>query len=198
MGELTNRVKTVRIEAERAVQIMLDAAEIIDNADVSALHDALSETIKQRDELRVCKANQHSVICELSKELDVARDQSKQFTGQLAFLCGEHDRWVAKYQAAMRENAPLKAQVQNLQEFNDNQRKQLESLQKECAAIHMCVVADSRTKLYDAMESYSSVFGELPFLLKAVAVAAEKSFDSKDAAEKYASRIRAALHELEF
>lgn len=152
MGELTNRVKTVRIEAERAVQIMLDAAEIIDNADVSALHDALSETIKQRD------------------------------------------RWVVKYQAAMRENAPLKAQVQNLQEFNDNQRKQLESLQKEMAAIHMCVVADSRTKLYDAMESYSSVFGELPFLLKAVAVAAEKSFDSKDAAEKYASRIRATLH----
>lgn len=196
MGELTNRVKMVRIEAERAVQIMLDVAEIIDNANVSALHDALSETIKQRDELRVCKANQHSVICELSKELDVARDQNKQLAGQLAFLCGERDCWVVKYQAAMRENAPLKAQVQNLQEFNDNQRKQLESLQNEMAAIHMCVVADSRTKLDDAMAQYCKR-GDEPFLLKAVYAAMSKSFDSKYAAERCASRIRAARHELE-
>lgn len=173
MGELTNRVKTVRIEAERAVQIMLDAAAIIDNADVSALHDALSETIKQRDELR-SKVNQ--------------------LEGNVAFLCGEHDRWVAKYQAAMRENAPLKAQVQNLQEFNDNQRKQLESLQKECAAIHMFVVADSRTKLNDA----AAQCGQMPFLLKAVYDAMMKSFDSKYAAERYASRIRAARPELGF
>ena len=176
MGELTDRVRAARSVFEVAVQEVLISAEHADNTNFSGLHDALSETIKQRDELR-SKVNQ--------------------LEGNVAFLCGEHDRWVAKYQAAMRENAPLKAQVQNLQEFNDNQRKQLESLQKECAAIHMCVVADSRTKLYDAMESYSSVFGELPFLLKAVAVAAEKSFNSRDAAEKYASRIRAARHELE-
>lgn len=163
MGELTNRVKTMRIEAEHAVQIMLDAAEIIDNADVSALHDALSETIKQRDELRVYNANQQSMLNKLDKELDQKH-----------------------------------AQVQNLQEFNDKQRQQLESLQKEMAAIHMCVVASSRSKLYDAMESYAGVFNELPFLLKAVATYVEKSFDTKDAAERYASRIRAALHELEF
>lgn len=176
MGELTDRVRAARPFLETAIQHVLEAAEAIDNTNFSALHDALSEAIKQRDELR-SKVNQ--------------------LEGDVAFLCGEHDRWFTKYQAAMRENAPLKAQVQNLQEFNDNQRKQLESLQKEMAAIHMCVVADSRTKLYDAMESYTGIFGELPFLLKAVAVATEKAFDSKDAVERYASRIHAARHELE-
>lgn len=140
----------------RVLQAKLDAAN------VSALHDALSETIKQRDEARM--QNNH-----LRTEVDRA--------GQLIYA--------------------LKAQVQNLQEFNDKQRQQLETLQKEMAAIHMCVVAASRSKLYDAMESYHGVYGELPFLLKAVATAAEKAFDSKDAAEKYASRIRAARHELE-
>lgn len=141
MGELTNRVKASRIETERVIQDMLDAAEIIDNTNINGLRVEVEHA------------------------------------GQLIYA--------------------LKAQVQNLQEFNDKQRQQLESLQKEMAAIHMCVVATSRSKLYDAMESYHGVFGELPFLLKAVAVAAEKAFDSKDAAEKYASRIRAARHELE-
>lgn len=193
MGELTNRVKTVRIEAERAVQIMLDAAEIIDNTNISGLHDALSETIKQRDELLVYNANQQSMLNKLDKELDVARDQAKQrdeLRMQNAHLRTEVDRAGQLIYA-------LKAQVQNLQEFNANQRKQLESLQKEMAAIHMCVVADSRTKLYDAMESYAGVFGEMPFLLKAVATGAEKSFDLKDAADRYASRISAARHQLE-
>lgn len=200
----------------RALQAKLDAT------DVSALHAALSEAVKQRDELRVYNANQQTTINTLDKELDVARDQNKQLAGQMALICSEHDRWVVKYQAAKRENETLRTrndkldarnyvleniehvkvqdlekQIVNLQEFNDNQRKQLESLQKEMAAIHMCVVAASRSKLYDAMESYHGVYGELPFLLKAVATAAEKAFDSKDAAEKYASRIRAARHELE-
>lgn len=141
MGELTNRVKASRIETERVIQDMLDAAEIIDNTNINGLRVEVEHA------------------------------------GQLIYA--------------------LKAQVQNLQEFNDKQRQQLESLQKEMAAIHMCVVATSRSKLYDAMESHRGVFGELPFLLKAVATAAEKAFDSKDAAEKYASRIRAARHELE-
>lgn len=173
MGELTDRVRAARIVFEVAVQEVLISAEHADNTNFSGLHDALSETIKQRDELR-SKVNQ--------------------LEGNVAFLCGEHDRWVAKYQAAMRENAPLKAQVQNLQEFNDNQRKQLESLQKECAAIHMFVVADSRTKLNDA----AAQCGQMPFLLKAVYDAMMKSFDSKYAAERYASRIRAARPELGF
>lgn len=193
MGELTNRVKASRIETERVIQDMFDAAEIIDNTNISALHDALSETIKQRDELRVYNANQQSMLNKLDKELDVAREQNKQLAGQLAFLCGEHDKWVVKFQAAQRENEPLKIQVVNLQEFNDNQRKQLESLQKEMAAIHMCVVADSRTKLNDA----AAQCGQMPFLLKAVYDAMMKSFDSKYAAERCASRIRAARHELE-
>lgn len=175
----------------RALQAKLDAT------DVSALHDVLSETIKQRDALRVYNAGQQTTINALSKELDVARDQNKQLAGQLAHICSEHDRWVGKYQAAKRDLEPSLAQIQNLQEFNDKQRQQLEPLQKEMAAIHMCVTATSRTKLYDAMESYAGVFGEVPFLLKAVATAAEKAFDSKDAAERYANRIRAARHELE-
>lgn len=186
MGELTNRVKTVRIEAERAVQIMLDAAEIIDNANVSALHDALSETIKQRDELRVHNVNQRETLSKLDKELDQKNAVIQSLQEHVCLLENTESK---KIQA-------LEIQIVNLQEFNDKQRQQLESLQKEMAAIHMCVVATSRSKLDDAMAQYCKR-GDEPFLLKAVYAAMSKSFDSKYAAERCASRIRAARHELE-
>lgn len=159
----------------------VDAGAIQEN--LVSLRTSLSECIRERDEARTEVARLH---------------------GAVAYVASGYDRALVKLQESSSANRALNTalaesntQRDNLREFNDKQRQQLESLQKEMAAIHMCVTAQSRSKLYDAIAQNAANGQELPFLLKAVYDAMDKYFSAEYAAKRCAGRIDAARKELE-
>ena len=198
MGELTNRVKTVRIEAERAVQIMLDAAEIIDNAapqhPTPTIVEVSLKTWAVTSGSGGCRIKGHPAGDILLREGDVYAlhysCEVQETTENLVALRTSLSECIRQRDEARLQVDEKRAEIDkletslvsaetrilNLQDFNDKQRQQLESLQKEMAAIHMCVTAESRTKLDDAISMHGR---EMPFLLKAVWETMDRYFNTK-------------------
>lgn len=176
MGELTDRVRAARPFLETAIQHVLEVAEALDNSTQTVVDVAVGQWVVTAGS-DGCRVNGTPAGSFTLRKGDVyALNHNIDIEENLVALRTALSECIAQRDELRAINTNLHAQIANYQEFNDKQRQQLESLQKEMAAIHMLVSATSHTKLDDAVSMHGR---ELPFLLNAVYETMIRYFNTK-------------------